>query len=136
MSELADLPLWVAIAVAVCLVLGAAITLVGTIGLVRFPTFYQRIHAPTLGTSFGAFFILAASIIFFTATEGRPVLHELLILLFVLVTTPVTLMLLARAALHRDRAEGHDVAPEADVLGADRPDPSATEPPAAEPPQR
>ena len=31
--------------------------------------------------------------------------HELLIGIFVTVTTPVTFMLLARAALHRDRAE-------------------------------
>jgi multicomponent K+:H+ antiporter subunit G len=42
--------------------------------------------------------------------EARPVVHELLILVFVVVTTPVTLMLLARAALYRDRAEGRDVA--------------------------
>ena len=33
-------------------------------------------------------------------------LHEVLIALFVTVTTPVTLMLLARAALYRDRSEG------------------------------
>jgi multicomponent K+:H+ antiporter subunit G len=32
--------------------------------------------------------------------------HEVLIGLFVTMTTPVTFMLLARAALYRDRAEG------------------------------
>ena len=32
-------------------------------------------------------------------------LHEILIAIFVTVTTPVTLMLLARAALYRDRSE-------------------------------
>jgi multicomponent K+:H+ antiporter subunit G len=52
--------------------------------------------------------------VFFTALEARPVVHEVLILVFVLITTPVTLMLLARAALYRDRAEGNDV-------GADMP---------------
>ena len=36
----------------------------------------------------------------------RVVLHEILIGVFVTVTTPVTLMLLARAALYRDRSEG------------------------------
>ena len=41
--------------------------------------------------------------IVFSATEGRPVLHELLIGLFVTVTTPVTLMLLGRAALYREK---------------------------------
>jgi multicomponent K+:H+ antiporter subunit G len=110
MNALDGLPLWAAIIVGACLVIGAAITLVGTIGLARFSTFYQRVHAPTLGTSFGAFFVLLGSMIFFTVIEARPVVHELLILVFVVVTTPVTLMLLARAALYRDRAEGRDVA--------------------------
>jgi multicomponent K+:H+ antiporter subunit G len=36
------------------------------------------------------------------------VLHELLIAAFMTITTPVTYMLLVRAALHRDRAEGND----------------------------
>ena len=106
MSSLETLPDWAAIPVALCLVVGAVITLVGTIGLARFKTFYQRVHAPTLGTSYGAGFILLASMLYFSASEARPVLHELLILVFVTVTTPVTLMLLARAALYRDRAEG------------------------------
>ena len=106
MSSLETLPDWAAIPVALCLVVGALITLIGTIGLARFKTFYQRVHAPTLGTSYGAGFILIASMLYFSASEARPVLHELLILVFVTVTTPVTLMLLARAALYRDRAEG------------------------------
>lgn len=109
MNGLDVLPDWAAILVAACLVVGAGITLAGTIGLVRFATFYQRVHAPTLGTSFGAGFILLGSSLFFSLTEARAVLHEVLILVFVTVTTPVTLMLLARAALYRDRAEGNDV---------------------------
>ena len=109
MSTLDALPDWAAIPVAFCLVAGALITLGGTIGLARFRTFYQRVHAPTLGTSFGAAFILLGSMLYFSAAEARPVLHELLIMIFVTVTTPVTLMLLARAALYRDRAEGRDV---------------------------
>ena len=110
MSGLDNLPGWAEILVAVCLVAGAGITFAGTMGLLRFQTFYQRIHAPTLGTSFGAGFTLLGSILFFSLTEARPVLHEVLILIFVTITTPVTLMLLARAALYRDRAEGNDVA--------------------------
>ena len=38
--------------------------------------------------------------------HGRPVLHEILIGVFLTVTTPITLMLLVRAALYRDREEG------------------------------
>lgn len=118
MNTLEALPDWAAIPVALCLLVGAVITLVGTIGLARFQTFYQRVHAPTLGTSFGAAFILLGSMLYFSAAEARPVLHELLIMVFVTVTTPVTLMLLARAALYRDRAEGRDVADGAAKAGS------------------
>ena len=49
--------------------------------------------------------------IFFSVLQSRPVLHEILIFVFVTVTTPVTLMLLARAALFRNRAEGNPGVP-------------------------
>jgi multicomponent K+:H+ antiporter subunit G len=108
----ADLPLWVVIAVSVFLVLGSSLTLLGAIGLLRLPTFYERIHAPTLGTSWGLGAIMSASILYFSIVGSRAVLHEILIGIFVTLTTPITLILLARAALHRDRTEGNlDVAP-------------------------
>lgn len=110
-EQAADLPAWAAIAVAFFLVIGAGLTLIGTIGFVRLPTFYERIHAPTLGTSWGTGGIVMASMIFFTVLSTRPVVHEILIGIFVTVTTPVTLMLLARATLHRDRAEGNPGVP-------------------------
>lgn len=106
MNHFAQMPLWAAIPVAILLVVGAGLTLLGTMGLLKFRTFYDRVHAPTLGTTGGVMGILLASMIFFTVLESRLVLHELLIGVFVLVTTPVTLMLLARAALYRDRSEG------------------------------
>ena len=102
MTHFEAIPLWAAVPAALFLVLGAALTLVGTIGLVRLPSFYTRLHAPTLGTSWGTAGIVIASMIVSTAVEGRPVLHELLIGLFVTVTTPVTLMLLGRATLYRE----------------------------------
>lgn len=107
-----DLPLWLAILVSALVLLGAALTLAGCCGLIRLKTFYLRIHAPTMGTSMGGGFILLASAIFFSVTQARPVLQELAIFAFVTVTTPVTLMLLARATLFRDRVEGtNDVPP-------------------------
>ncbi|MDI6028216.1 monovalent cation/H(+) antiporter subunit G [Corticibacterium sp. UT-5YL-CI-8] len=110
-------PLWAAIAVSVLLVAGSLLTLAGCIGMVRFRSFYQRIHAPTIGTSFGTIFILAGSVVYFTVTQLRPAVHEVLIFVFVSVTTPVTLMLLARAALYRDRIERDpDVPPSKDPL--------------------
>lgn len=105
MNEAPDLPLWAAILTGFFVFAGAAITLLGTVGLVTFKTFYARTHAPTLGTTAGAASILLSSIICFTALESRPVVHEVLLLVFITVTTPVTLILVARATLQRDRNE-------------------------------
>ena len=103
MTHIESLPLWAAIPAAVFLVLGAALTLIGSFGLLRLGSFYERVHAPALGTSGGTAGIVVASIIVFSIAESRPVLHELLIGVFVTITTPVALMLLGRAALYRDR---------------------------------
>lgn len=105
------LPPWVALLVSALLIGGAGLTLIGAIGLLRLPTFYERIHAPTLGTSGGTAGIVMASMLLFSVLGGRLAVHELLIGFFVTVTTPVTLMLLARAALYRDRTEGSDAVP-------------------------
>lgn len=112
MSHAADLPLWVAIVVAFFLLLGAGLTLIGSYGFFRLRSFYDRIHAPTLGTSWGTAAIVLASMICFSVLQSRPVFHEILVGVFVTVTMPVTLMLLGRAALYRDRAAGSpDVPP-------------------------
>ncbi|TCL74927.1 monovalent cation/H(+) antiporter subunit G [Rhizobium sp. BK251] len=105
MQIAADIPLWAAFSVAFFLLVGASLALIGSIGFLRLPTFYERIHAPTLGTSWGIGGVMLASMIYFSAASSRPVVHEILIGIFVTVTTPITFMLLARAALHRDRAE-------------------------------
>jgi multicomponent K+:H+ antiporter subunit G len=80
---------------------GAALAFVGSLGLLRLPTFFERAHAPTLVTTFGMALVLAGSALHFTAVESRPVLHEILLIAFVTLTTPVTHLLLGRAALHR-----------------------------------
>lgn len=97
----ADLPAWAALLTALFVVGGACITLIGSFGLLRLGSFYQRVHAPTLGTTMGTVAILVGSMIFFSVLETRPVLHEILIAVFVTVTTPVTLILLVRATQHR-----------------------------------
>lgn len=122
MSETANMPVWAAVLVGLFLIIGAGLTLMGAIGLLRFRTFYERIHAPTLGNTGGAAFILLASMIFFAVTGIRPPLHELLILAFLFVTTPVTLLLLARAALYRDRSENNHGVPIPEGFTPEKPD--------------
>jgi multicomponent K+:H+ antiporter subunit G len=105
MSGVEETPAWVALLTAVLLFLGAAVTLVGSLGLLRLGSFYERVHAPTLGTTFGTASIALASMVFFSVLQTRPVLHEVLIVVFVTLTTPVTLTILVRAALFRDTSE-------------------------------
>lgn len=116
-----DLPLWTAILVALFALAGAALSLLGTVGLTRLQTFYERVHAPTLGTTMGMAFILLASILYFTVADGRFMPRELLIGVFLTVTTPVTLILLARAALFRDRTAGDQEVPDQGVSDQDGP---------------
>lgn len=113
MMWMQNLPLWVALPAALLVVVGSTLTLLGTLGLVTLKSFYDRLHAPTLGTSWGTAAILLASMLVFGWSEGRLVLHEVVIGVFVMVTTPVTLMLLGRAALYRDRGEGSEGVPPA-----------------------
>ena len=87
---------------------GALLIFAGSLGLVTLKTFYERLHPPTMGTTLGTGLVLIGSMLHFSGLEARPVLHEVLIGVFMTLTTPVTYMLLVRAALHRDRAEGRD----------------------------
>ena len=116
MTHAADLPAWAALLTALLILLGAALTLAGAIGTLRFDSFFERVHAPTLGTSWGTGATVLASIVFFSALGARLVVHELLIGMFITVTTPVTLMLLARAALYRDRTEMDATVPSRSIL--------------------
>lgn len=106
MTTIEDLPLWAAILTSVLLLTGSSLALIGSIGLLRFKTFYERVHAPTLGTTMGLFTILAASMLYFSLAQTRPVVHEILIAIFVTTTTPVTFMVLVQATIYRDRFEG------------------------------
>jgi multicomponent K+:H+ antiporter subunit G len=106
----AELPLALAALTALLVLAGATLTLIGALGLLRLKTFYERVHAPTLGTTLGMGFILLASILLFSALESRPVLHEIAIGVFMTMTTPVTFMLLMRAAVLRDRSSNNGAA--------------------------
>lgn len=93
------LPLPVQIVVAALLVIGGVFTLVGAIGLLRFPDFYMRLHAPTKATTLGVGGVLLASIVV-GWWQGALGLNLLLISLFLFVTAPVSANLMAQAALH------------------------------------
>lgn len=106
MSATDTLSLWVALPVSFLLILGGVLVLVGALGLMRLPNFYQRIHGPAITVTLGAGCVLLASMLYFTALQSRPVIHEVVISLFILMTAPVVAMLIMRAAVYRDLRAG------------------------------
>ena len=73
--ESIDLPLWLAVPFILLLLLGSLIILIGALGLLRLPHFYQRIHGPAITITLGTGCVLIASMIYFSGLESRLVLH-------------------------------------------------------------
>lgn len=102
-----DVPAWAALPAAVLLVLGSTLALIGAIGLVRMRDFFARMHPPAMGNTLGAGSVLIASMLVSSAMLQRPVIHEILISVFIVMSAPITAMLLIRAAVaRRKRREG------------------------------
>lgn len=118
MSQMAQVPEWVAYIVAALVLAGALLACIGSFGMVRLRNFYQRVHAPTMGATLGAGCVLVASMLYFSVAQTRPVIHELLITFFAVTTTAVTFLLLVRSALYRDRVAGRDRIPGANDANA------------------
>jgi len=100
----ATLPLWVTIPGTVLLVLAGLTTLIGSFGLLRLPDFFSRMHGPSMTNTVAAGAMLVASMLVSSAIAGRPIIHELLITLFVSASAPVTAIMLLQAALYRNKA--------------------------------
>jgi multicomponent K+:H+ antiporter subunit G len=101
-----NIPVWAAVPVAMLVILGGSIILIGALGLMRLPSFYQRIHGPAITVTLGAGCILLASILYFSVLQSRIVIHELIITAFVFMTAPVVSMMVMRAAVYRDLRAG------------------------------
>lgn len=88
------------VAVSILLVFGAAFVLLGSLGLVKLPDIYARLHAPTKATTLGVGALIGASAIDHTLSRGVPSGQELLVTGFFFLTAPVGAYLLSKAALH------------------------------------
>ena len=97
-----DLPLWVTVPGSLLLILSGVLTLTGSLGLLRLKRFYPRMHAVTLGNTMGAGCVVLTSVLVASTLAHRPVLHELLIIMFLVIVSPVTAILLMQAGLRRD----------------------------------
>lgn len=83
---------------AVFLVAGAGFGVIGGIGVLRFPDFFTRLHAASVTDTLCAGLILIGLML---QSDGiLAVIKLLLILFFLLFTTPTATHALAKAALH------------------------------------
>jgi multicomponent K+:H+ antiporter subunit G len=106
-------PVWVDALTAALVLIGAVTALIGSFGLLRVRTFFQRVHPPSLVATVGTWGVTLATVVQASFATGRPFLHALLIPLFVAFTTPITTVLLTRAALFRARQRGASGVPPA-----------------------
>ncbi|RAR51264.1 UNVERIFIED_CONTAM: multisubunit potassium/proton antiporter PhaG subunit [Acidovorax defluvii] len=107
----AALPLWAEITIAAMVLTGATNALLGSWGLLRLKTYFERVHAPSIIATMGCWCIMLGTIVYFSLQGQGLALHALLIALFVAITVPVTNIFLMRAALFRARRAGNDVPP-------------------------
>lgn len=101
--SMTDIPQWVDLLASLLLISGAVLTLIGSLGLLRLPDLFARMHGPTMGNTLGLGCVLLASILIASVQAQRFIFQELLITLFVIATSPVTAMLLMRAGIYRRR---------------------------------
>jgi multicomponent K+:H+ antiporter subunit G len=115
------LPFWAEVAIAVLTVCGALVALMGSLGLLRLKSYYERVHAPSIVATLACWLIMWASIIFFSLSSHGFAAHPLLIAVFIAVTVPITTIFLMRAALFRDRRAGRNVPPSVSGLVRNEP---------------
>ena len=106
-----DLPLWAQILVAALVFGGALIALIGSMGLWRLKSYFERVHAPSIIATMGCWLIMHATWIYFSVSGQGFVMHSVLIAIFIAVTVPITTIFLMRAALFRSRRAGEPVPP-------------------------
>ncbi|WNG49817.1 Na+/H+ antiporter subunit G [Archangium minus] len=108
-------PPWVDALTALLVVVGALAALIGSFGVLRLKSFFQRVHAPTLGATLGTWGFTLATAVQVSFEHGQLYLHALLIAIFIALTAPVTTLFLMRAAVFRRRIQGEEIP----VPGAD-----------------
>lgn len=86
--------------VSALILIGAAFVLLGSVGLAKLPDFFTRLHAPTKASTLGLSAILLAAGVFFSVAHHSLSLHELLIIIFLWLTAPISAMLMATVARH------------------------------------
>lgn len=83
---------------AICLILGIFFSLTGAIGLFKFPDFFTRVHAASVTDTLAAMLIILGLIL--RTDFDLVAVKLLLILVFLLLTSPTASHALAKSARH------------------------------------
>jgi multicomponent K+:H+ antiporter subunit G len=78
---------------------GSLFFLTAAIGLLRLPDFYTRAHAPTKAATLGLLLCALGSVLLDGTRSDTRWLEKLLLMLFVVLTAPVSTQLLVRGAV-------------------------------------
>ncbi|MEO6321263.1 MAG: monovalent cation/H(+) antiporter subunit G [Polaromonas sp.] len=105
------LPLWAEIIVAALVLAGAGLALLGSSGLLRLPTFFERVHVPAIIATLGCWCVIWGTVLFFSIRQGELAVFPLLTSVFIAITVPIPTIFLMRASLFRARQMGKNVPP-------------------------
>ena len=89
------------IAAALAALVGAFLFLASSIGLLRLPDFYCRVHAPTKAATLGVAFLCLASLLRSLPRGDLVWVEDLVIVVFLFLTVPVSSQMLMRGAATR-----------------------------------
>ena len=98
---------------ALLVVVGGLAALIGSLGVLRLGSFFQRVHAPTLGATLATWCLALATVVQVSFARGQLFVHAALIAAFIALTAPITTIFLMRAAIFRERLRGTEGIPRA-----------------------
>ncbi len=93
------------------LIASGLMALAASLGFVRLKDFFQRLHPPALASGGASMCVLLAMALWAWVNDGRLILYPFVIIVLIAITMPVTMSILARAALFRNRTSGRAVPP-------------------------
>ena len=93
--------------IAILALLGSGVffLLVGTLGLLRLPDVFSRMHATSKSDTLGAGLVLAALVLQYGVRQVS--IQLLIVLLFIMITSPAANHIMARAAYKNAQREGN-----------------------------
>ena len=96
-----DMPWLLQLVVALFLLFGALVALIGSWGLAKLPDFYTRLHGPTKASTLGVGCTLIGSLLTFSYQQDGISVQEALVTIFLFATAPVSAHMMGKAALRR-----------------------------------